>query len=94
MTLNRFPLFPKSWGKISQQREWILVMDFFFDDSGKETWEQEEYVCIAGYLGFETFVDLYVNLLINLLLRHNISCIHMRDLIYLQGEYKKLVGTN
>jgi hypothetical protein len=60
----------------------------FLDDSGKEGQETNPYVVMAGYIGS---VDLWLELSrkwIDLLVKHGINAIHMKDLIPLTGEYK------
>jgi hypothetical protein len=62
----------------------------FFDDSGKENESGNPYVVMAGYFGS---VDGWTELSrqwFELLAKHEISGIHMRDLIPLAGEYKAL----
>jgi hypothetical protein len=66
------------------------MIEFFADDSGKESWTQETYVCIAGYLGTQNLWDQFMTEWETMRLKNNISEIHMKKLIPLQGEYKKL----
>lgn len=83
-------LFSENWKKYFNSREWWLMIECFFDDSGKESWIQETHVCIAGYLGNNSLWDGFLPQWEGMLLRNHISCIHMKDLIHLEGEYKKL----
>jgi hypothetical protein len=62
----------------------------FFDDSGKESNPRGEFVCLAGYvagdMGWTDFVALWGQLL----LKHGIPYLHMKDFVPLQGPYKQL----
>jgi hypothetical protein len=66
------------------------VIRAYFDDSGKESMPNGEFVCMAGYLADSSFWDLFASAWRQLKLVHGISGIHMKDLIPLQGEYKIL----
>lgn len=69
---------------------WLFMIQCYFDDSGKESSSREPFVCLAGYLGHYTFWERFINQWQHMLMKHNISCIHMRDMIPLTGEYGKL----
>jgi len=71
-------------------RKWRLVMTGCFDDSGKESEITNRFVCLAGYVAGDLNWTDFAQLWIHSLVKHNISCIHMKDLIPIQGEYKKL----
>src|SRR5271168_1449060 len=67
---------------------WQFVIYGFLDDSGKEGQATNPYVVMAGYVGsLDSWLELSVKWL-NLLVKHGISAIHMKDLIPLTGEYK------
>lgn len=66
------------------------MIECYFDDSGKESAQNEPYVCMAGYMADFSYWTLFFQQWRDLLIKHGISCIHMRDLIPLQGEYKRL----
>lgn len=62
----------------------------FLDDSGKDGQSSNPWVIMAGYLlGFDAVVNLNEKWL-QLLMKHRISEIHMKDLIPLVGMYVKL----
>lgn len=46
-------LFSKSWRKCTESQGWVLMLEFFFDDSGQESWVNEQFICIAGYLAWD-----------------------------------------
>jgi len=69
---------------------WSFVVRCFLDDSGKEGDSSNPFVCMAGYLAEEPFWDIFQRAWAQRLLKYNISQVHMRDLIPLQGEYKEL----
>ena len=64
----------------------------YFDESGK--FQNTDFVCIAGYVsddpGWESFTKLWGEML----RRHGVSAVHMKDLVALQGEYKDLGWTH
>ncbi|MFZ0802203.1 MAG: DUF3800 domain-containing protein [Terriglobales bacterium] len=62
----------------------------FLDDSGKESDAGNRFVTMAGYLALDRYWMIFSEVWYNLLLKHGISWVHMRDLIPLQGEYAKL----
>ena len=66
------------------------MIECYFDDSGKEGAQNEPYVCIAGYMADISYWTLFFQQWRNLLMKYGISCVHMRDLIPFQGEYKRL----
>jgi hypothetical protein len=71
-------------------RRWELIIHCFLDDSGKEGQITNPYVVMAGYFGeMDVWLELWKKWA-DLLLKHQISSIHMRDLIPIQGEYKSL----
>ena len=75
-------------------QEWsercLMPIRAYFDDSGKESTPTEPFVCMAGYLADDSFWLQNATRWRQQLLRHGISCVHMRDLIPMQGEYKNL----
>lgn len=66
------------------------MIECYFDDSGKENAQDQPYVCMAGYMADISYWTSFFQQWRNLLMKHGISCIHMRDLIHRQGEYKRL----
>lgn len=62
----------------------------YFDDSGKEDDPSNRHICMAGYMGFDEAWDDFEADWRQLLLKHGISWIHMKEIIPLQGEYKNL----
>lgn len=62
----------------------------FFDDSGKESDPSNRVVCIAGYVALDMHLNLFNQGWQHLLMRHGISCVHMKDLMQDQGEYAAL----
>ena len=62
----------------------------YFDDSGSESLPSSTHVCLAGYLADDHYWITFNRLWRHQLARHGISCIHMKDLIPLQGEYRTL----
>lgn len=71
-------------------KTWSLMIRAYFDDSGKESTPSGQFVCMAGYLADSSYWELFASEWRQRLLEHGISSIHMKDLIPLQGEYKKL----
>jgi hypothetical protein len=70
-------------------RGYVLIV-CFLDDSGKESQPTMPSVCMAGYFaGSDTIAEL-TNKWEQLLLRHGIPGIHMRELIHLSGVYENL----
>lgn len=67
----------------------MFMVEFFFDDSGKESWLNEKFVCIAGYLGINDQWDEFIELWIRKLMKHGIDHIHMRELIHQRGQYSE-----
>lgn len=62
----------------------------YFDDSGKESDQNVPYVCMAGYLADQSYWEKFAREWLDLLRIHNISQIHMRELVPLQSEYRHL----
>ena len=62
----------------------------YFDDSGSESLSSGTHVCLAGYLADDHYWVTFNRLWRHQLVRHGIGCVHMKDLIPLQGEYKSL----
>src|SRR5664279_194928 len=62
----------------------------YFDDSGSESLSSGGHVCLAGYLADDHYWVTFNRLWRHQLVRHGIDCVHMKDLIPLQGGYKKL----
>jgi hypothetical protein len=62
----------------------------FLDDSGKEGQETNPYVCMAGYAMTSATVQDLADKWVPLLNKHQISEVHMRNLIPLSGPYKSL----
>ncbi|MGA7563539.1 MAG: DUF3800 domain-containing protein [Desulfobaccales bacterium] len=89
-----YSLFGDCWGKSPHSQGWKLVIQGFFDDSGHQADPQNEFVCVAGYLADVNHWQLFATEWKYQLIRHNISCIHMKDLVPLQGEYKELGWNN
>jgi Protein of unknown function (DUF3800) len=66
------------------------MLHLFLDDSGKESQQTNPWVCMAGYLAdHQTLLGLYGKWS-QLLIRHGISEIHMKQLIPMTGQYKNL----
>jgi hypothetical protein len=66
------------------------MLHLFMDDSGKESQQTNPWVCMAGYLAdHQTLLELYGKWS-QLLIRHGISEIHMKQLIPMTGQYQKL----
>jgi hypothetical protein len=62
----------------------------FLDDSGKESQPSNPYVVMAGYFAeMPIWIELH-DKWVALMMKHQISAIHMRDLIPIEGEYKRL----
>jgi len=66
------------------------VIRAYFDDSGSEGLPSGSHVCLAGYLADDHYWVTFNRLWRHQLARHGIGCVHMKDLIPLQGEYKSL----
>jgi hypothetical protein len=62
----------------------------FLDDSGKEGHQSNPYVVLAGYFGEREAWATLQTKWAQLLLKHRISALHMKHLIPLEGEYKRL----
>lgn len=74
-----------------RKERWTLVIHCFFDDSGKESDPSNRIVVIAGYMAAgDSAWSFLTQLWGNLLLKHGVSWIHMKDLMPNQGEYKAL----
>jgi len=73
-----------------ETRKWEIVIAGFFDDSGKESETTNPYVCIAGYAASGRTWNYFNELWAEALFRNDISWIHMKDLMPMQGEYKQL----
>jgi hypothetical protein len=72
----------RTWGT------WGLFLHCFLDDSGKESEPTMPYVVLAGYFAeMNIWIALWEKWA-ELLLKHEISGIHMRELIPMKGEYK------
>jgi hypothetical protein len=68
---------------------WCLFIHCFLDDSGKESQPTMPYVVLAGYFAeMEIWSNLW-DKWAGLLLKHQISGIHMKELIPMEGEYKE-----
>ena len=65
------------------------MLHCFLDDSGKESSTAMPWICMAGYVAeFDALVSLNTRW-VQLLIKHDISEIHMKDLIPIEGEYKQ-----
>jgi hypothetical protein len=73
-----------------RSKEWKLVIRAYFDDSGKESTPNGDFVCMAGYMADSNFWELFASSWRQKLLKYGITGIHMKELIPLQGEYKTL----
>lgn len=62
----------------------------YFDDSGQESLSSGPFVCLAGYLAHYSYWERFINQWQHKLMKHNISCIHMKDMVHLAGEYSSL----
>lgn len=60
----------------------------YFDDNGSVS--SSNFVCLAGYASPHTRWDAFVPEWREMLRRHGIKMIHMKDLMPLRGEYEKL----
>jgi hypothetical protein len=66
------------------------MIHLFLDDSGKESQPQNPWVCMAGYLAdYEPLIGLHGTWR-QLMLRHGIQEIHMKQLIPMAGMYQNL----
>ena len=65
------------------------MLEFFFDDSGQESWRNEQFICIAGYLAWGDKWDGFVPQWGSKLMENGITHIHMKELIHLRGQYAK-----
>lgn len=84
--MTRFGMLPPAMSR----RGFTLMIHLFLDDSGKESQPQNPWVCMAGYLvGIEALTEL-IGKWRQLLLRHGISEIHMKQMIPLTGMYAHL----
>ena len=66
---------------------YYLMLHLFLDDSGKESQPTNPWVCMAGYLADHQTVMALYGKWAQLLLRHHIREIHMKDLIPMTGQY-------
>src|SRR3954469_6195702 len=73
-----------------RSKTWQLMIRAYFDDSGKESTPSGQFVCMGGYLADSSYWESFASEWRQRLLENRISSIHMKDLIPLQGEYKKL----
>lgn len=73
---------------LSRPRRVKLVVNYVFDDSGG--YSDTEFISIAGYAAQDEQWDSFMGEWETLLLRHGLPYMHMRELIPLQGPYKKL----
>jgi hypothetical protein len=64
------------------------MMLAYFDDSGK--FAESDYILLAGYLSDDKSWEEFTREWRGLLIQHEIPYVHMRDLVPLQGPYKKL----
>lgn len=62
----------------------------YFDDSGKESDPSNRLVCMAGYLAVDDYWEQFGPQWYHHLLKHGVSCFHMKELIPRQGEFKDL----
>jgi len=77
--VNRFGILPSPMSR----RGLTLMIHLFLDDSGKGSQPQNPWVCMAGYLaGPEALTEL-IGKWRQLLLRHGIGELHMKQLILL-----------
>lgn len=60
--------------------EYTLVIECFFDDSGKEGDHTSPYPCLAGYIAHESYWWDFVRDWKHLLLRHGIEAVHMKEI--------------
>jgi len=86
---DKVELFSRFWGKCSQPLEYMIMLEFFFDDSGQA--RHEPFICIAGYLGLDEWWNGFIPEWRCKLLEHGIDQVHMRQLIHLKGQYKTWV---
>ena len=82
-------LFSKAWQECSKSKRWSLVVELFFDDSGHERLTNESFLCLAGYMGIDKWWLPFVDEWQKTLTAHNMNYLHMRELVHLQGPYKK-----
>ncbi len=67
-----------------------LFVHCFLDDSGKESQPTNPFVVMAGYFAeMSVWLQLWQQWA-NLLVKHQITSVHMKELIPIEGEYKKL----
>jgi len=59
--------------------EYRVVIEAFFDDSGKESQGDHRFVCIAGYLAHDQVWWGFQQRWRHLLMRHGIPAVHMKD---------------
>ncbi len=67
----------------------MLNIHCFLDDSGKESQPSNPFVCMAGYFGSEEAIKDLNSKWLQLLKKYEITEVHMKELIPLEGEYKK-----
>jgi hypothetical protein len=79
-------LFPRS----ASPRGYILVIHCFLDDSGKESQPTMPVVTMAGYFAELDALNRVHQKWAQLLLKHGIPGIHMKELIHLSGTYRGL----
>src|SRR3984893_3003258 len=74
---------------VGHRRRCVVFIHCFLDDSGKESQTTMPYVVMAGYFADQ---DVWTALHADwhqMLLKHGISGLHMRQLIPIEGEYKE-----
>jgi hypothetical protein len=72
------------------ERGRVVMLHCFLDDSGKDSAPSNPYVCMAGYLADLDALTGLIQKWLQLLVKHGISEIHMKDLIPISGQYKNL----
>jgi Protein of unknown function (DUF3800) len=72
------------------RRGYFLMLHLFLDDSGKESHQTNPWVCMAGYLADYETVNQLNGKWMQLLIKHGIGEIHMKQLIPISGQYKEL----
>jgi hypothetical protein len=65
-----------------------LMIQCFFDDSGKEA--DSPFVVVAGYIARDIYWQKFNDMWKHMLMKHGTRQVHMKDLIGLHREYKRL----
>jgi hypothetical protein len=64
------------------------ILEGFFDDSGVESDANAPYVCMAGYVADISYWVPFVMQWQDLLQKHDMKTLHMREFIHLRGDIK------